>query len=113
MNVIPNVRLAELIAQIPRLDESALGASRQRQHLLTKPPGSLGRLERLATGHRAALERLELEPLIALDLRLGEGSGAALVLPMLDAAVALLDEMATFDEAGIAAKISAPGRTQR
>jgi nicotinate-nucleotide--dimethylbenzimidazole phosphoribosyltransferase len=59
-------------------------------------------------GHRAALERLELEPLVALDLRLGEGSGAALILPMLDAAVALLDEMATFDEAGIAAKISAP-----
>ena len=59
-------------------------------------------------GHRAALERLELEPLVALDLRLGEGSGAALVLPMLDAAVALLDEMATFDEAGIAPKISAP-----
>ena len=56
-------------------------------------------------GHRAALERLELEPLIALDLRLGEGSGAALVLPMLDAAVALLDEMATFEEAGIAAKL--------
>jgi nicotinate-nucleotide--dimethylbenzimidazole phosphoribosyltransferase len=61
-------------------------------------------------GHRAALERLELEPLIALDLRLGEGSGAALVLPMLDAAMALLDEMATFDEAGIAPKISAPAR---
>jgi len=61
-------------------------------------------------GHRATLERLELEPLVALDLRLGEGSGAALVLPILDAAVALLDEMATFDEAGIAAKISAPER---
>jgi nicotinate-nucleotide--dimethylbenzimidazole phosphoribosyltransferase len=54
-------------------------------------------------GHRAALERLELEPLVALDLRLGEGSGAALVLPMLDAALALLDEMATFEEAGVAA----------
>ncbi|MBV9895513.1 MAG: nicotinate-nucleotide--dimethylbenzimidazole phosphoribosyltransferase [Chloroflexi bacterium] len=53
-------------------------------------------------GHRAALESLELEPLVALDLRLGEGSGAALVLPMLDAAVALLGEMATFEEAGVA-----------
>jgi nicotinate-nucleotide--dimethylbenzimidazole phosphoribosyltransferase len=59
-------------------------------------------------GHRAALERLELEPLVALDLRLGEGSGAALVLPMLDAALALLDEMATFEEAGVA---TAPGLT--
>jgi nicotinate-nucleotide--dimethylbenzimidazole phosphoribosyltransferase len=52
-------------------------------------------------GHRAALEHLELEPLVALDLRLGEGSGAALVLPLLDAALALLDEMATFAEAGV------------
>ena len=53
-------------------------------------------------GHTAILERLELEPLVELNLRLGEGSGAALVLPMLDAAVALLDEMATFEEAGVA-----------
>ncbi len=41
--------LSELIAHIPPLDEHALVASRQRQDLLTKPPGSLGRLERLAT----------------------------------------------------------------
>ena len=52
-------------------------------------------------GHQAALERLELEPLIALDLRLGEGTGAALALPILDAALALLDEMATFEQAGV------------
>jgi nicotinate-nucleotide--dimethylbenzimidazole phosphoribosyltransferase len=54
-------------------------------------------------GHRAALHRLELEPLFALDLRLGEGTGAALALPVLDAALALLDEMATFAEAGVSA----------
>jgi nicotinate-nucleotide--dimethylbenzimidazole phosphoribosyltransferase len=53
-------------------------------------------------GHRAALERLELEPLFALDLRLGEGSGAALALPIVDAALAILAEMATFEEAGVA-----------
>jgi nicotinate-nucleotide--dimethylbenzimidazole phosphoribosyltransferase len=53
-------------------------------------------------GHRVALESLELEPLVALDLRLGEGSGAAVVLAILDAAVALLGEMATFEEAGVA-----------
>jgi nicotinate-nucleotide--dimethylbenzimidazole phosphoribosyltransferase len=57
-------------------------------------------------GHQAALERLELLPLFALDMRLGEGSGAALALPMLDAALALLSEMATFDEAGIAGPTS-------
>jgi nicotinate-nucleotide--dimethylbenzimidazole phosphoribosyltransferase len=52
-------------------------------------------------GHRVALERLELEPLFALDLRLGEGTGAALALPIIGAALAVLDEMATFEEAGI------------
>jgi nicotinate-nucleotide--dimethylbenzimidazole phosphoribosyltransferase len=57
-------------------------------------------------GHQAALQRLELVPLFALDMRLGEGTGAALALPMLDAALALLSEMATFDEAGIAGPTS-------
>jgi nicotinate-nucleotide--dimethylbenzimidazole phosphoribosyltransferase len=52
-------------------------------------------------GHRVALERLELEALFAFDLRLGEGTGAALALPMLYAALAVLDEMATFEEAGV------------
>jgi nicotinate-nucleotide--dimethylbenzimidazole phosphoribosyltransferase len=52
-------------------------------------------------GHAAALEHLELEPLLALDMRLGEGTGAALGLFIVDAALALLDEMATFEDAGI------------
>jgi nicotinate-nucleotide--dimethylbenzimidazole phosphoribosyltransferase len=52
-------------------------------------------------GHRVALERLELEALFAFDLRLGEGTGAALALPTLYAALAVLDEMATFEEAGV------------
>ena len=52
-------------------------------------------------GHAAALEHLELEPLLMLDMRLGEGTGAALALPIVDAALALLDEMATFEGAGI------------
>jgi nicotinate-nucleotide--dimethylbenzimidazole phosphoribosyltransferase len=54
------------------------------------------------SGHRAILERLELVPLLGLNLRLGEGSGAAIALPIVDAALALLDEMATFAEAGVA-----------
>jgi nicotinate-nucleotide--dimethylbenzimidazole phosphoribosyltransferase len=52
-------------------------------------------------GHRIALEALGLRPLIALDLRLGEGSGAALVLPLLAASTAILSEMATFASAGV------------
>ncbi len=57
-------------------------------------------------GHRVALEHLELEPLLMLDMRLGEGTAAALVLPTIGAAVALLDEMATFDEAGVSGSSS-------
>lgn len=52
-------------------------------------------------GHGAALERLGLAPLLDLDLRLGEGTGAALALPLVRAAVRLLNEMATFGEAGV------------
>jgi nicotinate-nucleotide--dimethylbenzimidazole phosphoribosyltransferase len=52
-------------------------------------------------GHKAVLERLDLEPLLDLDLRLGEGTGAALALPLVRASVKLLNEMATFDEAGV------------
>jgi nicotinate-nucleotide--dimethylbenzimidazole phosphoribosyltransferase len=52
-------------------------------------------------GHRLALDALGLEPLLDLRLRLGEGSGAALALPLLDASLAILAEMATFESAGI------------
>ena len=52
-------------------------------------------------GHRAILERLDLRPLLDLGLRLGEGSGAALALPLITAAARLLAEMATFAEAGV------------
>jgi nicotinate-nucleotide--dimethylbenzimidazole phosphoribosyltransferase len=52
-------------------------------------------------GHRLVLDELGLEPLLDLGLRLGEGSGAALCLPLLDASLAVLDEMATFEAAGV------------
>ena len=53
-------------------------------------------------GHRAMLEHLNARPLLDLDLRLGEGSGALLALPLVQAAAAMLAEMATFEGAGIA-----------
>ena len=52
-------------------------------------------------GHSLVLTELGLRPLLDLGLRLGEGSGAALALPLVQSALALLSEMATFDEAGV------------
>jgi nicotinate-nucleotide--dimethylbenzimidazole phosphoribosyltransferase len=55
-------------------------------------------------GHRVVLELLELEPLMDLGLRLGEGSGAAIALHLIRLACRLPREMATFDEAGVSGK---------
>jgi nicotinate-nucleotide--dimethylbenzimidazole phosphoribosyltransferase len=52
-------------------------------------------------GHPLVLDALGLEPLLDLGLRLGEGSGAALALPIVHASLAILEEMATFDSAGV------------
>ena len=53
-------------------------------------------------GHRVLLEHMQLKPLLDLDLRLGEGTGAALGVSLCQAACKFLDEMATFGEAGVA-----------
>lgn len=55
-------------------------------------------------GHTVTLAHLGLRPLVDLDLRLGEGTGAVLALPVVQAAGAVLREMATFDSAGVARK---------
>lgn len=52
-------------------------------------------------GHRIVLERLGLRPLLELDMRLGEGTGAALAMPLLEAACHILNDMATFEDAGV------------
>ena len=53
------------------------------------------------SGHRILLEYLELTPLLDLGMRLGEGTGAALGIAIVEAAVKTLAEMATFSEAGV------------
>jgi len=58
-------------------------------------------------GHALALEALGVNPLIDLELRLGEGSGAVLALPLVAASVRALREVATFDSAGVADASSA------
>ena len=52
-------------------------------------------------GHRLVLQALGTKPLLDLDLRLGEGTGAALAMMLVDAAIAIAAEMATFESAGV------------
>ena len=59
-------------------------------------------------GHRAILDALKARPLLDLQMRLGEGSGALIALPLLRSACAMLNEMATFESAGVSGKEEQP-----
>lgn len=54
--------------------------------------------------HASLLDHLNADPILKLNLRLGEGSGAALVIPIVRSAVAMLNEMASFTDAGVSGK---------
>jgi nicotinate-nucleotide--dimethylbenzimidazole phosphoribosyltransferase len=56
-------------------------------------------------GHKAMLEKIGLRPILDLDLRLGEGTGAALAMLVIEAGLKIYKEMATFSEAGVSNKI--------
>lgn len=59
-------------------------------------------------GHRVVLEELGTRPILDLDLRLGEGTGAALAMQIIEAAVKVYNEMATFSSAGVSEKSGMP-----
>jgi nicotinate-nucleotide--dimethylbenzimidazole phosphoribosyltransferase len=56
-------------------------------------------------GHALVLDHFELRPILDLDLRLGEGTGAALAMNLIDSALDLLDHMATFESADVSGKV--------
>lgn len=56
----------------------------------------------LEVGHHRMMELLELEPMLHLDMRLGEGTGAVLGMGLVEAAGKIINEMATYEEAGVA-----------
>ena len=57
-------------------------------------------------GHQIILETFDKRPLLNLDLRLGEGTGAALAMPLVEASLKILNEMATFTDASVSERIS-------
>ncbi|MCS7012675.1 MAG: nicotinate-nucleotide--dimethylbenzimidazole phosphoribosyltransferase [Chloroherpetonaceae bacterium] len=59
-------------------------------------------------GHRWVLSHLGVEPILSLKMRLGEGTGAALAMHIIEAAANLLTEMATFESAGVSQKTEVP-----
>jgi len=63
-------------------------------------------------GHRLLLEHIGVEPYFDFGLRLGEGTGAALFFPIIDAAVRVLDEMATLADIGLTLPPQSPQSPQ-
>ena len=70
------------------------------------PPRLVAAHRSVEPGHAVVLDHLGLRPLLDLDLRLGEGTGAALAMTLVDAAVHIRDGMATFESAGVAERSS-------
>lgn len=56
------------------------------------------------SGHVHMLKDVEYEPILQMEMRLGEGTGAALVFPLIEASVKIMNEMATFERAGVSGK---------
>jgi nicotinate-nucleotide--dimethylbenzimidazole phosphoribosyltransferase len=73
---------------------AVLAAGRMRDYLIAGH-------QSMEPGHGLMLDWLGLAPVLQMQMRLGEGTGAALAMPILEAACRTLNEMATFDEAGV------------
>ncbi len=104
VGVLAGVYLAAAAARVPAVMDGVISGAAALVATAIEPDvrHSLIASHRSAEpGHSATLEHLRLEPLLDLGMRLGEGSGAALGISLCVAACRVLDEMATFAEAGV------------
>jgi nicotinate-nucleotide--dimethylbenzimidazole phosphoribosyltransferase len=107
MAAIAGAVIAARMARVPvLLDGFVSTASAAVLHAIQ--PGALDhcKVAHLSAepGHRRLIEAIEKRPLLEFDMRLGEGSGAALAIPLLRAAAACHADMATFEEAGVSGR---------
>lgn len=104
IGVLAGVYLAAAAARVPAVIDGLISGAAALVAAAIAPECAyalVGSHDSVEPGHAATLEQLRVEPLLDLGLRLGEGSGAALGITLCVAACRLLDEMATFDEAGV------------
>jgi nicotinate-nucleotide--dimethylbenzimidazole phosphoribosyltransferase len=99
--------LGAAAARVPVLLDGVIACSAALAARALAPQSTVA----MIAGHRSAepgasvaLTALGLTPLVDLDLRLGEGSGAALALPLVQCAARVLRDVATFDAAGVTEK---------
>lgn len=101
---LAGVVLGAAAARVPVMCDGFI-ASAAALVAVRRCPSALGFLigghRSVEPGHARLMQALQVKPLLDLDLRLGEGTGAALAMPLVDAAVRVLAEMATFTSAGV------------
>ncbi len=116
IGVLAGVMLGAAASRRPVvLDGFISGAAALIAHGLSPSAGDYMIASHLSAekGHRVVLSHLGLDPLLDLGLRLGEGTGAVLSMPIIEAAAACLSEMATFVEAGVSDRQDGDGSVEK
>ena len=101
---LAGIALGAAARRIPVLVDGFIATAGALAAVRIAPPARYALLaahRSVEAGHRHLLQALDARPLLDLDLRLGEGTGAALAMALADSAVRILEEMATFEAAGV------------
>jgi nicotinate-nucleotide--dimethylbenzimidazole phosphoribosyltransferase len=101
---LAGVVLGAAAARVPVVVDGFIAGAAALAAVRIAPPAAgylIASHRSVEAGHRLVLQALGATPLLDLDLRLGEGTGAALAMQLIDAALAIDAEMATFESAGV------------